>query len=226
MMIEARSSRIAKYVILRSRNRIVICAMTLIFALSGPLLCAQPGSIQLELERIHESDQYDRQNIHAYVGAQKDSVVAHMQPQDSLNLRRIVQVIDSAGWLGPEQVGHKASQAQFLVLQHADAHPGIQKEYLEIMREAVTQGKARAADLAMLEDRVAVNHGRPQIYGSQIGWKNGKPFIQPLYDEEHVNELRAKVGLEPLEEYAQRFGLKWSPPVKQERILLMPKSKP
>jgi hypothetical protein len=71
----------------------------------------------------------------------------------------------------------------------------------------------------MLEDRVAVNHGRPQIYGSQIGWKDGKGFVKPMVDEEHVNERRAAVGLEPLEKYAERFGVVWSPPVKRERVL-------
>ena len=43
-----------------------------------------------------------------------------------------------------------------------------QEDYLPVMREAVAEGKARAHELAMFEDRVAVNHGRPQIYGSQV----------------------------------------------------------
>ncbi|HMC98198.1 MAG TPA: DUF6624 domain-containing protein, partial [Flavobacteriales bacterium] len=173
-------------------------------------------------ERIHYLDQNDRQNVSGYIGAQKDSIGAHMMLQDSLNLVRVLAIIDSAGWLGPEQVGGTASQALFLVLQHADEKPDIQEAYLPVMREAVAEGKARASELAMLEDRVAVNHGRPQIYGSQIGWKDGKGFIRPIADEEHVNERRAAVGLEPLEKYAERFDLHWSPPVKQERILFTP----
>lgn len=40
-------------------------------------------------------------------------------------------------------------------------------------------------------------------------------------DEEHVNERRAAVRLEPLEKYAERFDLQWSPPVKQERLPLL-----
>ena len=109
----------------------------------------------------------------------------------------------------------------FLVLQHADARPDVQEAYLLMMREAVEQGKARSYELAMLEDRVEVNHGRPQIYGSQIGWVDGKGFVKPLVDEEHVNERRAAVGLEPLERYTERFGFSWSPTPKQERVLLL-----
>ncbi len=177
----------------------------------GNALQAQYASLRFELERIHELDQRDRLNVHNYIsGAQKDSVIAHMQMQDKLDLARVTAIIDSAGWLGADVIGAKANQALFLVIQHADAQP-----------DAVAAGKAEAHELAMLEDRVAVNSGGPQIYGSQVGWKNGKPFMQPIADEEHVNERRKAVGLEPLEDYAERLGVHWTQPAKQERVLLL-----
>jgi len=196
----------------------------LAFSFIGSAVCAQDAHARLraELERIHEMDQRDRLNVGNYItGAQKDSVIAHMAGQDSLDLIRVTAIIDSAGWLGEAEIGHKANQALFLVIQHADARPAVQAAYLPIMREAVAEGNARADELAMLEDRVAVNHGRPQLYGSQIGWKDGKGFVKPMEDEEHVNERRASVGLEPLEKYAERFGVVWAPPVKKERVLLL-----
>lgn len=177
--------------------------------------------LQAELEHIHDLDQNDRHNVSGFIGAQKDSVVAHMTLYDSLNLVRVTAIIDSAGWLGSDVIGQKANQALFLVIQHGDAKPEIQAQYLPLMREAVDEGKANSWELALLEDRVRVNHHQPQIYGSQIGWKDGKGFIQPIEDEEHVNERRAAVRLEPLEKYAERFDLHWSPPVKQERVLLL-----
>lgn len=191
---------------------------------TAPMASAQDpiARLRAELERIHDLDQRDRLNVHHFPsGAQKDSVLAHMMLQDSLDLLRVTAIIDSAGWLGEDVLGHKANQALFLVLQHADAKPAVQAEYLPVMREAVEQGRAQAGELAMLEDRVAVNHGRPQIYGSQIGWKDGKGYVRPIEDEAHVNERRAAVGLEPLEVYAERFGVSWSPPVLKERLLLL-----
>lgn len=200
------------------RSAPLICAFAI-----GTALTAQDATTRLrdELEHIHDTDQNDRHNVSGFIGAQKDSVIAHMVLYDSLNLVRVTAIIDSAGWLGPDEVGGKASQALFLVIQHADAQPEVQAAYLPVMREAVEAGKARASELAMLEDRVAVNHHRPQIYGSQIGWEDGKNFIQPIEDEEHVNERRAAVGLEPLERYAERFDLHWVPPAKKERVLLL-----
>ncbi len=194
--------------------------------LSGLVLVAlvhgQYAGLRKELERVHDLDQADRHAVHDFIsGAQRDSVIRHMAVQDSLDLVRVTAIIDSVGWLGPDEVGTKASQALFLVIQHADLHKDIQASFLPIMREAVAAGKARPDELAMLEDRVRVNADKEQLYGSQIGWKDGKPFMRPIEDEEHVNERRAAVGLEPLEKYAERFGLNWSPPVKKERVLLL-----
>ena len=208
--------------------RQIITAVLLLPALVAPaqdatLPLPQAGArLRAELERIHELDQRDRLNVHNYItGAQKDSVISHMVLQDSLNFARVTAIIDSSGWLGPDAVGAKASQALFLVLQHADARPAVQAAYLPVMRDAVANGDAHPHELAMLEDRVAVNSGKPQIYGSQIGWKDGKPYMRAIADEEHVNERRKAVGLEPLEDYVRRFGLEWAPPVKKERVLLM-----
>lgn len=202
--------------------RIVTFALFLFAAMHR--LCAQDpyAALRAELERIREADQYDRHTITTVIGAQRDSVAAHMAWQDSIHLVRVRTIIDSAGWLGPEEVGTKASQALWLVLQHADAQPAVQAEYLPVMREAVAAGKAHASDLAMLEDRVAVNHGRPQLYGSQVFTKDGHMTFRPIADEEHVNERRAAVGLEPLEDYAERFGFHWSPPVPRARVVLSP----
>ncbi|MBL0046149.1 MAG: hypothetical protein IPP33_17670 [Flavobacteriales bacterium] len=200
------------------------CSLTFLALVTGIASFAQNATARLraELEFIHELDQRDRQNVHNYPsGAQKDSVITHMVLQDSLDLLRVTAILDSAGWLGADEIGATANQALFLVLQHADAKPEIQADFLPIMRQAVADGKARADELAMFEDRVAVNHGRPQIYGSQIGWKDGKPYMREIEDEEHVNERRAAVHLEPLEKYAERFGLLWEPPEKKERLLLM-----
>ncbi len=167
--------------------------------LASGWLNAQSGAerLPIELERIHDLDQNDRHNESGFIGAQKDSVVAHMTLYDSLNLVRVSAIIDSAGWLGTDVIGQKANQALFLVIQHADAQPEVQAQYLPLMRDAVQEGRGNSWGLALLEDRVRVNHGQPQIYGSQIGWKDDKPFIQPIEDEEDVNERRAAMRLEP-----------------------------
>ncbi|MBK9177782.1 MAG: hypothetical protein IPM46_15910 [Flavobacteriales bacterium] len=65
----------------------------------------------MELEHIHDLDQRDRNNVGHYIpGAQRDSVIAHMVLRDSLNLLRVMAIVDSAGWLGEDMVGRKRTQ--------------------------------------------------------------------------------------------------------------------
>ena len=78
------------------------------------------------------------------------------------------------------------------------------------MREAVKNRKASPADLALLEDRVALREGRKQIYGSQVhGSPDGKNWISPLEDPDNVDKRRAEVGLGPLAEYVAQWDIKW-----------------
>ena len=158
---------------------------------------------------------------------------------DSLNLAPIETIIDTYGWPGPDLVKQKGNSTVFLVIQHSNF--ATQKKYLPMMREAVKSGKAKAYDLALLEDRVAMNDGKKQIYGSQI--RRGVSFdtcaipiavypsddksnkFYPIEDEPDVNKRRASVGLEPLEEYAKRFGIEYKLPPRYWKYLINKPSK-
>ena len=72
-----------------------------------------------------------------------------------------------------------------------------------LMRAAVDAGELPAADWALSIDRDRVHDGRPQLYGSQgLPSKDGKfAGLQPIEDEDHVDERRAALGMEPLAAY-------------------------
>jgi hypothetical protein len=132
-----------------------------------------------------------------------------MAEKDAEDLAQVKAILDERGWVGPEVVGLEANSALFLVIQHAD--PATQQKYLPMMREAVKTKKAQGSELALLEDRVALREGRPQIYGSQIGRDNatGDYFVDALADPDHVDERRASVGLQPLAEYVGHWKIRW-----------------
>jgi hypothetical protein len=124
---------------------------------------------------------------------------------DAANMKRLAEIIDTFGWPGMRFAG-AASSTAFLVLQHADH--ASQRKYLPLLREAVKRHDAVGSELAMLEDRVRVADGKPQLYGTQL--TAGKPLrFAPIEDEAHVDERRAGVGLPPLAEYAKMFGLSY-----------------
>ena len=81
------------------------------------------------------------------------------------------------------------------------------------MREAVKQGKAEFSELAMLEDRVLMNQGKKQIYGSQIGFNDetGNMYLVPVENPDDLDKRRACAGMIPIAEYLAYFGLTWNP---------------
>ncbi|MEI6172467.1 MAG: DUF6624 domain-containing protein [Bacteroidota bacterium] len=132
-----------------------------------------------------------------------------LRKTDSINTVRITSIIDKYGWLGADVVGDLGNSTFFAVIQHSDLK--TQEKYLPIMREAVKNGRARADQLALLEDRVALKEGRRQIYGSQLGMDpiTKKTYVCPLEDPGNVDARRARVGLPPMQEYIEPAGIKW-----------------
>lgn len=172
------------------------------------------AAVRTELLTIVESDQKYRvaynelARTHPVPNAEMRTLIRNMQEADAANLPKLEALLAQHGWLGPDDVGPDASGAFFLVIQHSNLT--TQKKYLPVMREAVKAGKARGSSLALLEDRIELHEGRPQIYGSQLRTDGGGAFyVQAMIDPDHVDERRAAVGLPPMAEYLKRWDLTW-----------------
>jgi len=173
-------------------------------------------SLREQLYVIDNNDEIYRNQmdntIRQYGGDSKEmkALLKKMSKADSVNLLQVTAIIEKYGWLGPDQVGSEGSGTLFMVIQHADKK--TRKKYLPLMQEAVTNGKAKPAELALLEDRVALEEGRRQRYGSQIGWnvKTNTYVLAPLEDPDSVDQWRAARGLGPLADYLkENFKLVW-----------------
>jgi hypothetical protein len=139
--------------------------------------------------------------------------------KDSTNLIEIKKILDERGWLGQDIIGEQGNTTLFLVIQHADLK--TQETYLPMMREAVSQGNAKAYDLALLEDRINMRQGKKQIYGSQtiIDSKTGKQYVFPLEDPDNVDKRRAEVGLGTMSQYLlSSFGINWNVEEYKEKL--------
>jgi len=63
---------------------------------------------------------------------------------------------------------------------------------------------ASPVNYAYLTDRVAINSGQPEEYGTQVVYEGaglGKVVPKSLRDPQNVNKRRAAIGMEPLENY-------------------------
>jgi len=134
--------------------------------------------------------------------------------KDSVNLAKVEIILNKYGWLGHDVIGNRGGTTLFLVIQHAGMKD--RDKYLPMMREAVKKGDMFPGSLALVEDRSALEHGKKQIYGSQINYDNktGKYFVSPIEDEVNVDKRRAEVGLEPLETYVKHWNIDYKLPAK------------
>jgi hypothetical protein len=156
-----------------------------------------------ELEAIRKRDQKTR--------GQGDST-QYRDIIDRQNLTQVETLIKKYGWLGKDFVGARGNNTVFLVIQHADLE--IQEIYLPMLMKSVADSQSRLCDLALLQDRVLMRRGKKQIYGSQVvpNKTTGAMEFFPIEDEKNVNVRREKAGLEPIEKYAEYFGIQYKMP--------------
>jgi len=127
---------------------------------------------------------------------------------DASNLAQVVEIVDTYGWPKESIVKGTAASAIFLVVQHASLE--VQQKYLPMMTEAANQGEADWSSLALLIDRVNLREGKQQIYGSQITMdENNVHIVDDLFEPEYVDQRRKEVGLGPIEDYVNRWNIKW-----------------
>ncbi|TDD68478.1 hypothetical protein E1262_15765 [Jiangella aurantiaca] len=145
--------------------------------------------LRAELLEMMEQDQAERSG----------EVAGEWNDQERTD--RLAEIIEEHGWPGSDLVGTDGASAAWVIAQHSDLDPEFQRQALELMRPAAEAGLADPGELAYLEDRVALNSGGEQVYGTQIGCVDGVPQPAPLSDPETVDERRAEAGLEPLADY-------------------------
>lgn len=171
--------------------------------------------LKIQLEAIQRHDQNLRRKLDQAqngCGAHSPQVTAlwsEIDKADSLNLLQVRAILDKWGWLGADEIGDAGNTTLFLVIQHADV--ATQEQYLPLMRSAVKSGKAQAQDLALLEDRILIANGKPQLYGTQLSGdpQTGEKYLSPLADPDNVDARRATMDLEPLADYLKKFDLEW-----------------
>ena len=174
----------------------------------------QPLAQQLEM--VFNDDQKYRllvdsaEKISGKNSPQLDSLRKIINAQDAKNISIVTNLLDQYGWLGTDDVGRKGNQALFLVIQHAD--PATRKKYLPLMREGMERTKAAPSEYALLEDRVLLDDGKGQRYGSQVRMnpEKGTYELYPIEDEANVNVRREEIGLAPLEDYLRQWGIHYN----------------
>lgn len=148
------------------------------------------------LETVYQTDQDNRQG-----GSVANADI------DKKNQQIVVSTIEKCGFPTVEKHGYKSVEAIFLVIQHAGK--SLREQYFPQIKNSADQGDLQWSTVALMEDRMLMDRGEKQKYGSQVHKKNGSDqwSLYPIEDPQNVNNRRAQVGLGPIEEYLKHFGI-------------------
>jgi hypothetical protein len=139
-----------------------------------------------------------------------DEVAKEWRRVDTDNTRWLADLVATHGWPGRTLAGPDGAEAAWLLAQHADGDPELQRTFLEALRGAVADGDASPGNLAYLEDRVRVHDGRPQLYGTQFTVIDGELRPSPVQDPQRLDERRAEAGLGSFAAYEAQMRAGWA----------------
>lgn len=148
------------------------------------------------------------------VDRQVGQAVRDAKPEQRDSLRKIVNgtfvrhtaivkdIFKKYGFPGADMVGVSGSHGFWICVQHSDHDLKFQDEALKSMEKLVKTKKVNLGSYAFLRDRVNINMGKAQIYGTQVTYdaqNNAVP--KKMKDPAKVNQRRKTVELEPIEDY-------------------------
>jgi hypothetical protein len=163
------------------------------------------AAISKKLEAMYETDQRYRIILDSLFTKAKlewndpqiQKWIPLAQRQDSINLADTRALLDQYGWLGIDQVGKKANESLFLIIQHADS--SVLQRYFPLLAQSYELGQTPSRFYALMLDRLLTDMGQKQVFGTQFKKENGKFVTFPLQDEKGIEQRRKRMGLEPLE---------------------------
>jgi hypothetical protein len=119
------------------------------------------------------------------------------------NQTRVQQIFDEHGFVGYDLEGKEGSGHFWLIVQHSDHNPVFQQSVLEKMKIEVEKQNADPSTYGLLVDRVNLNLGKKQVYGTQVDYNSetGQAFAKDLIDSLTVDERRRSIGLPPMAKY-------------------------
>jgi len=172
--------------------------------------------LQIELISMYVDDQAARGNLMKDIISKyglDTTGIAHEYEGgvDRRNRNRLKEIINEVGFPNKKMVGKDAMDGIFFIIQHSDGDKEWQKSQLPKIESAVKNGDMESQDYAYLYDRIRINSGEKQLYGTQF--LNVDPILKTfeLADTEDIDNLdkrRMEIGMMPIEMY-KRFMLKY-----------------
>lgn len=157
--------------------------------------------LRQELVAMAERDLAVREELVAEGSLASQGYHPRMEAMHKDNASRLAHIIAQHGWPGESLVGEDGARAAWLVAQHAIGDPPFMRRSLMLLKQAAARREVPQWQVAMMEDRIRMYEGRPQVYGTQFQPDgNGELVPYMIEDPSNVNDRRRAAGLNSLEE--------------------------
>lgn len=120
------------------------------------------------------------------------------------NFPLIEKILNEYGFPGYDLVGEESSNNYWILVQHSDFNLDFQKKALKLMEVEVKKHNASPVYYAYLVDRINLNEGKKQVYGTQIQMTDKGYQPKPTLDSANVDKRRQSLGLGPLSAYLNK----------------------
>ncbi|MEK7497577.1 MAG: DUF6624 domain-containing protein [Patescibacteria group bacterium] len=153
-------------------------------------------------KKIEEMAKEDQKIRHASLMAK--SYAKRVKTVDRKNLHEMKEIVKVYGWPTISVVGGSASDLAWLLVQHADSDVQFQKKCLSLMKHHLNKNDVSKKNVAYLIDRIRVNEGKKQIYGTQFYKdRDGTMKPSPIWNIKSIEKRRRKAKLEPFKKYSE-----------------------
>lgn len=125
---------------------------------------------------------------------------------DHYNTQQAKNILKKFGWPSFDEIGKRASNALWLIVQHADDDLPFQKKSLSLLGKSAKRGEAHLKNLAYLTDRVRLSEGKKQVFGNQFTRFEGKLIPRPIVSLKGIDQKRRLYGLGTLAENIKKMN--------------------
>lgn len=172
-------------------------------------------NLQIELIRMYVNDQAVRGNLMNDIILKYNLDTAETTQSggtdvDEKNRSRLKEIFKEYGFPTKKLVGKDAMYGIFLMIQHSDMDKQWQKSQLENIKKAVKNGDMDGQSYAYLYDRIKINNGGKQLYGTQfskVNPINKTVELAPTEGTDSLDKRRMEIGMMPIDMYKE-FMLK------------------
>lgn len=175
-----------------------------------------PVDVRERLERIGALDQVGRRVAVTIDfsdlppderNAAQDALWAPVTAMDERLAAELLTLVPPEGWFRESVYGEEAAGAAFLIVQHSNVD--LWRRFVPVLEPLVATGEVDDQRYGLMYDRLAINEGRPQRYGTQMTCKDGRWVIDyaNLEDPDNADARREAMGFaQTLAEYETNFA--------------------